>query len=122
MSTLKELRARASELKIKGRSSMNKAELEAMIAHAEGRNVPPTVEYQFAVELPLRKPVEGEEDLKAAIAGGVAAAQAGASKRELDRWARKIADLSSLVPESPARRKSKRAARRRRARIQKRGF
>ena len=46
---LKELRVRARELDIPGRSAMNKADLEAMIADAEGRNVPPLVEYGTAV-------------------------------------------------------------------------
>lgn len=51
MATVKELKERAAELGIPGRSTMKKAELEAVIAEAEGRNEPPPVEYDFAVEL-----------------------------------------------------------------------
>ena len=49
MATVKELKVRAAELKIVGRSTMTKDELVSMIAQAEGRNVPPPPEYQFAV-------------------------------------------------------------------------
>jgi hypothetical protein len=51
MATVKELKERAGELGIPGRSTMKKAELEAVIAEAEGRNEPSPVEYDFAVEL-----------------------------------------------------------------------
>ena len=51
MTTVKALKARAAELKIPGRSTMKKAELEAMIAQAEGRNEPPPAEYTTAVPL-----------------------------------------------------------------------
>lgn len=58
--TVKELKARAAELGIPGRSTMKKAELEAAIAEAllpprmwsttpgKGRNEPPPVEYMFS--------------------------------------------------------------------------
>ena len=62
--TLKELKVRAAELKIVGRSTMNKDELVSMIADVEGRNVPPTTEYQFAVEVPTTSKLteEGARD------------------------------------------------------------
>lgn len=58
MPTKKELLVRAAELSIKGRSTMKKAELEAMIAQAEGRNEPASVEYGTAVPLGDTRPYE----------------------------------------------------------------
>ena len=101
--TLKELRSRAAELDIPGRSRMNKAELQEALATYEATKA---ARIDSAVEqFEEKRPALTEEQAKDALARVLAISLA-----EYD------ADTEA------ARKKSKRAKQRRRARIQKRGY
>ena len=92
-----------------GRSTMNKDELVSMIAAAEGRNVPPTTEYQFAVEVPTTSKLT-EEKARDALTRVLAVSM----DPENPGW--------TLISGEAERKKSKRTKQRRRARINKRGY
>ena len=97
---LKELKARAAELNIRGRSKMNKAELEEALAT-----------YEATKAARIDAAVEQFEEKRTALT----------EEKAKDALARVLA-ISMADDRKAARKKSKRAKQRRRARINRRGY
>ena len=104
---LKELKARAAELEIRGRSKMNKAQLEEALATYEATKA---ARIDTAVEAYKQKRALTEEKAKDALARVLAISMAP----ENPGW--------TLITGEAERKKSKRTKQRRRARINKRGY